>query len=119
MVLPTPVDVLAANPVSLIAQKLLIQKYRSPDKRAQDVLYIHDTIELFGANLATLKEIWTDALRPAIGGPASRKVLTVADETFSRVTDLIRDAARMPQDRALSPERLRASCELGLRLILT
>ena len=31
---PTPIDVLVANPVSFMVQKLLIQKHRSPTKRA-------------------------------------------------------------------------------------
>lgn len=112
------VDVLVANPVSFIAQKLLIQKYRSPAKRAQDVLYIHDTIELFGASLPNLGQVWTDGVRPRIGETATRNVLGLSDKTFADVTDLIRDAALIPQDRRLSPERLRASCVLGLRQIL-
>lgn len=116
---PAPVDVPVANPVSFIAQKLLIQKYRSPAKRAQDVLYVHDTIELFGAGLSVLHGVWTAAVRPAIGATTARNILALSDETFSGVTDLIRDAARIPQDRSLSPERLRASCELGLSQILT
>jgi len=71
---PAPIDVLVANPVSFIAQKLLIQKYRSPAKCAQDVLYIHDTIELFGASLPNLQRVWTDTVRPAIGETAARNV---------------------------------------------
>lgn len=116
---PAPIDVLVANPVSFIAQKLLIQKYRSPAKRTQDVLYIHDTIELFGASLPILHEVWTEVIRPAIGATTARNVLARSEATFSGVTDVIRDAARIPQDRSLSPDRLRASCQLGLSLILS
>jgi len=113
-----PIDVLVANPVSFIAQKLLIQKYRSPAKRAQDVLYIHDTIELFGASLPNLQRVWEDTVRSTIGETAARNVLRLSDETFADMTDLIRDAALIPQDRRLPPERLRASCAMGLKQIL-
>ena len=52
----SPTDVMLANPVSFIAQKLLIQKYRKPEKKAQDALYIHDTLELFGGELPALRD---------------------------------------------------------------
>lgn len=115
---PAPIDVLVANPVSFMAQKLLIQKYRSPAKRAQDVLYIHDTIELFGASLPHLRSVWTDTIRPVMGATTARDVLTLSENTFARVTDVLRDAARIPNDRNLSPERLRATCETALQQIL-
>ena len=51
-------EILVANPLCLIAQKLLIADRRPPEKRAQDVLYVHDTIELFAANLTRLNEHW-------------------------------------------------------------
>jgi hypothetical protein len=55
-----PADVLVANPVSFIVQKLLIRRSRKPDKQAQDALYIHDTIELSGNPI------------PGHGSPAGR-----------------------------------------------
>jgi len=116
---PAPIDVLVANPVSFIAQKLLIQKYRSPAKRAQDVVYIHDTIELFGASLPNLQRVWTDAVRPVMAATTARNVLALSENTFSQVTDMLRDASRIPNDRSLAPERLRASCELALAQILS
>lgn len=116
---PAPIDVLVANPVSFIAQKLLIQKYRSPAKRAQDLLYIHDTIELFGGALPTLNDLWTKFLVPTLGSNTAHRTSEEADQTFSSVTDVIRDAARIPQDRQLAPERLRALCQIGLARILS
>jgi hypothetical protein len=38
------VDVLVPNPTSFIVQKLLIHPARPPHKKAQDLLYIHDTL---------------------------------------------------------------------------
>lgn len=42
---PAPITLQVANPVSFIAQKILIQKERPREDRAKDILYIHDTIE--------------------------------------------------------------------------
>ncbi len=70
-------DVLVANPTAFIVQKLLIQKDRSPAKRAQDVLYmlyIHDTLELFGAALPDLQSLWTENIRPTLSARAAHGV---------------------------------------------
>ncbi len=116
--LPKPTDVLVVNPTAFIAQKLLIQKYRSPEKQAQDVLYIHDTIELFGASLTVLNTAWTKSLRPTLSAKTAKRVLEVSDSTFSSITDVIRDAVRIPQDRKLAPDRMRTLCQVGLKRIL-
>ena len=113
-----PIDVLVANPVSFIAQKLLIQNLRSPAKRAQDVLYIHDTCELFGGALPTLNGLWTKTLAPTLSAKAARSVRQKADQAFASVTDVIREAVRIPPDRTISPERLRAFCAMALSQIL-
>jgi hypothetical protein len=55
-----------ANPVSYIIQKLLINGRRKPNERAKDLLYIHDTIELFGGSLAELRRTWTEDVRPSL-----------------------------------------------------
>ena len=113
-----PKQALVANPASFIVQKLLIHKDRSPAKRAQDVLYIHDTIELFGASLPVLQSTWNDRVRPTLSDKAARQVGILADAMFSEVTDVIRDSVRIPLDRSLSADRLRAACELALSMIL-
>ena len=117
--LPRPIDLQVANPASFIVQKLLIQEDRSPAKRAQDLLYIHDALELFGAALPTLNALWGDKIRPALREKTSRRVIELSDESFSSVTDVIRNAARIPQDRTLLPERLQAACQLALAQVLT
>lgn len=116
--LAKPTDVMVANPAAFIGQKLLIQKYRNPAKQAQDVLYIHDTIELFGGALPVLNDLWKTSLAKTLGAKTAKHVAEAADSTFSSVTDVIRGAARIPQDRKLAPERLRALCEVGLKRIL-
>jgi len=114
----TDVDVLVPNAPSFIVQKLLIHSDRHGIKKAQDVLYIHDTLELFGGSLDQLRGLWVDQVRPAIPSKIARRAATIARELFADVTDTIREAARMPQDRRVTPEHIRIACEYGLGEIL-
>lgn len=100
-----PADVMLASPVTFIAQKLLIQKYRAAGKQAQDALYIHDTIELFGGAL------------PALARKTVLEVERLCQDRFGAVNDAIRTAARIPPDRSLTPDRVRALCAYGLEQI--
>lgn len=109
-----PVDLVVPNPVSFIVQKLLIQKHRDPEKRAQDVLYIHDTLELFGASLEELQNVWANEVRPKMPEKTARRAVALGSELFQEVTDVVRQAARIPQDRRLQPENLRAAARYGL-----
>jgi hypothetical protein len=112
------VDLLVPNAVSFIVQKLLIHKYRNNDKKAQDVLYIHDTLELFGASLDELRGVWVNDLRPRMPARTAKTATAAVAALFGEVTDTIRDAARIPRDRQLMPDRLRAVCEYGLSELL-
>ncbi|MDB5825523.1 MAG: hypothetical protein JWR21_4227 [Herminiimonas sp.] len=69
------------------------------------MLYIYDTIELFGALLNEFHETWTRRISLDLGEKLSNTVLTSSKATFSNVNDVIRNAARIPQDRKLSPEK--------------
>jgi len=102
------------NPVMFIAQKLLIATTRTPAKRAQDILYIHDTIELFARHRAELASTWKSSLRASCGERVARKVERSCLTQFSGLSDPIRSAARIPVDRDLKPEWLLDSCALGL-----
>ena len=86
-------------------------------KRAQDILYIHDTLELFGASLEDLRALWS-RVRPQLAAKTATTVSNTAAELFREVTDAIRTAARIPRDRQLTPERIRSACDYGLREIL-
>jgi hypothetical protein len=112
--LDASVDVLVPNPVSFIVQKVLIHDERKAGKKPQDVLYIHDTLELFGGALDELRSIWNDRVRPTMPARTARRAEDAARALFARVTDPIRDAARIPQDRTLQPEILRAACAYGI-----
>jgi hypothetical protein len=41
-------------------------------------------------------------------------IVRLRQEQFSTITDVHRNAARIPQDRALTPQRLQAACAYGL-----
>lgn len=112
------VDVLVPNPTSFVIQKLLIHSERHGNKKSQDVLYIHDALELFGASLDQLRGLWVDQVRPAIPVRTARRAETIARELFADVTDTIREAALMPQDRQLRPDDVRVACDYGLGQIL-
>lgn len=115
--LTTPADVRVANPVGFLAQKLLIHKYRPPDKQAQDALYVHDTLELFGGALQALRTEWRDVLRPSLATSTVNSVQRLRLKQFGTVTDVIRAAARIPQDRTLAADHFQRACAYGLEEI--
>lgn len=99
-----------ANPVSFLAQKLLIHRTRKREDRAKDILYMHDTLEVFGARLPQLRDLWrnTVALRLT---PRSAKTVSNAWKTvFGEITDDIRRAADISAERALTADALRQVC---------
>ncbi len=110
-------DVMVPNPASFIAQKLLIQGQRTPEKQAQDALYIHDTLDLFGGEIEALKALWREGVRPSLSPKTAMDVERLHHERFGTVTDVIRTAARIPQDRTLTPGRMQAVCAYGLEEI--
>lgn len=115
--LPNRMDVFVANPLCFMVQKLLIQQYRPAHKKAQDILYIYDTIELFGALLGEFNANWNACIAPTLGH-LSEKVKRVSAETFAGVNDMIRDAARIPADRELSPQEIQATCSYAFGQML-
>src|SRR5437660_3286631 len=71
-----PTDVRIANPASYMAHKLLIHSMRPPNERAKDILYIHDTIEVFGSSLERLREEWKNRVRQDLHKNALRMIET-------------------------------------------
>jgi hypothetical protein len=102
------------NPVSFIVQKLLIHDRRPREKKAQDLLYIHDTLELFAEELDNLAALWRDDVRHTMHENWIRELERTRERVFGTLNDTLRDAAQMPQDRELDPERMRAMCFAAL-----
>jgi len=107
-------EILVVNPVSFIAQKLLIHHLRVGRKKAQDILYIHDTIELFEANLQRLQALWREKVGPSLTANQRSTTVAQASVLFENISDTIREATRTPVDRTINPTELRLRCELGL-----
>jgi len=112
-----PKQVRIANPVSFLAHKLLIHSKRTGSKFAKDVLYIHDSLEIFGASLDNLNREWRTEVKPRIHPNAARKIQRGANDLFGDVNDAIRDAAQMTGARKLSVEAVRERCNFGLAQI--
>lgn len=107
------------NPSAYIAQKLVVLKDRiADDDKAKDILYVHDTLELFGPRLDVLERTWHRAVKPRMGESAD-EVVALAERYFSVVTDDIRRAVRVASRRQLDPETLRVRCEIGLDAMLS
>jgi hypothetical protein len=106
-----------ANPASFLAHKILIHGERRREAFAKDILYVHDTLEVFGARLGELSQEWTDELKTRIHANAARKVQRAATSLFGELNDAIRDAAQMTGSRKLSAEAVRERCHFGLARI--
>lgn len=108
-----------ANPASFVAQKLLIHRRRNVDDRARDLLYVYDTLQLFGSQLHELRTEWRVHLAPQIPDRALKELVKSTRALFLEVSDDIRRAARISPERQLTPEAIRVACAHGLAQLLT
>jgi hypothetical protein len=106
------------NPVSFIVQKLLIHTRRKREERAKDVLYIHDTIELFGGALADLHEVWGASVAPALHRSARERATKRVGGLFHSINDTIREASMIAAHREVTPGMIQELCEAGLAELL-
>jgi hypothetical protein len=102
-----------ANPASFLAQKILIHRERDYKDRAKDLLYMHDTIEVFSESLEELQEIFRNDVAPKL----HRRRVAELESACGKVEDTIREAALMAVGRRLSPGRLAESARAGLKQI--
>ena len=112
------VRVQIASPISFMAQKILIHQKRSQSERAKDILYLHDTLQLFGVRLPELRSEWQSCVKLQLHAKSVAVIERATDVLFGRVSDSIRSAARMATGRNLSPEAIQEACQFGLMRIL-
>jgi hypothetical protein len=112
--LTTKKTVQIANPASLLAQKILIHEQRDHKDKAKDLLYIHDTIEVFSESLAELRQIFCNDIAPRLHPRRVAELEQAADKLFGRVDDTIREASLMVTGRKLDPGRLAETARAGL-----
>jgi Nucleotidyltransferase len=103
-----------ANPATFLAQKILIHTKRSREDRAKDLLYVHDTLEVFGSRLDQLRDEWEEWIAPRLHRKHLGQVRSAAAELFGATSGTIRMAATIAIGRSLAPESLREACRFGL-----
>lgn len=112
-----PRTVLAAAPAAFLAQKLLVLEKRRPEDAEKDILYLHDTVQIFADALDALRAEWNvlpvDATR-------RRRVADIAATRFDAVDDRLRGAARIASDagRPMEADDLAERCHVGLTIVL-
>jgi hypothetical protein len=104
-----------ANPASFLAQKILIHELRDYKVKAKDLLYMHDTIEVFSENLDELQKLFRSDVAPKLHPRRVVELEGAAYRLFGKVKDTIREAALMAVGRKLSPERLAETAQAGLK----
>jgi hypothetical protein len=102
-----------ANPVSFLAQKVLIHGKREREDRAKDILYMHDTLEVFGARLPEMRGLWRNVVAPKLHARSATKVSRAPKVLFGELNDDVRRAAEISPERALPPEAITAACRYG------
>ena len=107
-------DVQIANPASFLAQKVLIHDHRDRADRAKDILYMYDTLQTFGAQLAELRQLWKNAI-PSLPARSAKTVGRASQRVFGQLSDDIRRAAEISGERGLPPDEMRAACHYGFR----
>ena len=103
-----------ANPASLLAQKILIHEQRDYKDRAKDLLYMHDTVEVFSENLEELRDIFRKDIVPHLHPRRVAELEQAGDRLFGKMDDTIREASLMATGRSLPPERLAETARAGL-----
>ncbi|WP_440532660.1 GSU2403 family nucleotidyltransferase fold protein [Variovorax sp. YR566] len=117
--LPAPMEVRVANPLCFMVQKFLIQERRRKQGKApKDLLYLYDTIQLFGGQLDAFQERWRTVVAPALGQADAKKVIELSQQTFNAVDDDLRNAAIIAQGRDLDPDDMRRACKFAFEHIL-
>ena len=96
----------------------MVSSKRKPAERAKDVLYIHDTLELFARSSSSLKDLWADRVRPELGRRSEAKARRARRHLFNAITDTVREAAIMSAGRTLSPQALLDLCQVGLAQLM-
>lgn len=92
------------NPVSFLAQKVLIHEERERDDRAKDILYMHDTLEVFGQRLPELRELWRNIVAPQLRPRSINVVSKAPEDLLGELSDDMRRAAEISAERAISAE---------------
>jgi len=78
--------------------------------------YTHDTIEVFAANLAELREVFTREIHPKLRRKQLGEEANAAEALFGSVNDTVREAALVARGR-VNAEAFIETCRSGLKAI--
>jgi hypothetical protein len=106
-----------ANPASFLAQKILIHDERGHNDKAKDLLYMHDTVDVFSEVLKELRQIFRKDIVPRLHPRRVAELEQAADRLFGKVDDPIREASLISNGRTVNPQRLAETAQAGLEEI--
>ena len=114
------VQVRIPNAVTYLAQKVLVLPDREREKQSNDVVYVHDTLMMFGDNLPALGQLW-ESLKVRLTKKQVRDAGRASAALFGQLDDRIRRAAIVARETGRgsppSAELIRARCHDGLQAI--
>lgn len=82
--------------MSFLVQKVLIHSRRSREDRAKDILYMHDTLEVFGRRLVELRGLWLNRVAQRLHPNSMSSMLGAQERLFGEISDDIRRGAGSP-----------------------
>lgn len=115
-----PLSVRVVNPSAYLLQKLLTLGERATPKRAKDLLYIFDTLTLFGESLRALGE-QAQALVPELSRKTGNKIKKAAETYCFTDGPAAHEAAKIAQEQRQSPPtatQIVSACEFALPRVL-
>lgn len=74
---------------------------------------MHDTFEVFGAHLRELQELWQRIVAPGLHARNASILSRASEVLFGNLSDDIRRAAQISDQRRLSPGAIREACQYG------
>jgi hypothetical protein len=107
------------NPIAYLVQKLLVLPTRG-EKQGKDLLYIFDTLTIFGSSLAQLGDE-APGLIEKLTPKQTRSIRSCAQRLCFLETKVSHEAeiiAASQRNRAPSSSQIVGACELGLRRVL-
>jgi hypothetical protein len=98
---PETIIVRVPNPTAYIVQKILVLPRRGPDQ-AKDLLYVHDTLVMFGAAVDDLGELWR-RISAKSPGKTVKRFHDLCATHCRAVTDVTREATAIARASGRSP----------------
>ena len=119
--LDTATDVLVAHPLRFMVQKFLIKESRSMDKQAQDLLYVYETLQLFGSCLDEFCQNWHETVAPSMDKAWAERIKREWLDTARNGGELLTMAAGMATERpvALTARHMQMVLRLAYNKIFT